>query len=103
MKPTRRRFLRAAGVSLALPWLDAFRPARAAGTAAAGPVRRLVLHHPPPGGPPAVLLPHGRGHGLPAEPVPRRPQGTPDRLHRRVRPEPPGRRPEPRLEPELPD
>src|SRR5262245_51697429 len=37
----RRRFLRAAGVSLALPWLDALAPARA--HAADGPPRRMVL------------------------------------------------------------
>src|SRR5438128_762501 len=35
----RRRFLRAAGVSLALPWLDALAPAQ---NAAAGPPRRMV-------------------------------------------------------------
>ena len=33
MKPPRRRFLRAAGVTLALPWLDALAPARASGAA----------------------------------------------------------------------
>ncbi len=37
----RRHFLRAAGVSLALPWLDAFTPTRAIG-AAAQPPRRMV-------------------------------------------------------------
>lgn len=36
----RRRFLRASGVALALPWLDALSPARANGAAA--PPRRLV-------------------------------------------------------------
>lgn len=41
MPLNRRRFLRAAGVSLALPWLDAFSRARAA-DAAAGPRRRMV-------------------------------------------------------------
>jgi hypothetical protein len=39
MNLTRRHFLRAAGVSLALPWLDAFAPARAADVK---PPRRLV-------------------------------------------------------------
>jgi hypothetical protein len=38
----RRRFLRAAGVSLALPWLDALAPARAVGADAAAPPRRMV-------------------------------------------------------------
>jgi Protein of unknown function (DUF1552) len=39
MKLNRRRFLRAAGVSLALPWLDALAPAQ---NAIAGPPRRMV-------------------------------------------------------------
>ncbi|HKB06173.1 MAG TPA: DUF1552 domain-containing protein [Gemmataceae bacterium] len=39
MQIPRRTFLRAAGVSLALPWLDAFAPARAAGSS---PPRRMV-------------------------------------------------------------
>src|SRR5262245_49034796 len=38
----RRRFLRAAGVSLALPWLEALAPARALGAAPAAPPRRMV-------------------------------------------------------------
>lgn len=41
MQFNRRRFLRTAGVSLALPWLDAFSLARAA-TGAAQPRRRMV-------------------------------------------------------------
>jgi hypothetical protein len=41
MRLNRRRFLRAAGVSLALPWLEALAP-RGARAAAAGPPRRLV-------------------------------------------------------------
>src|SRR6516225_8879553 len=40
MKLSRRHFLRAAGVSLALPWLDAL--ADSGRRAAAGPPRRLV-------------------------------------------------------------
>jgi hypothetical protein len=40
-KHTRRHFLRATGVSLALPWLEALAP-RGARAAAAGPPRRLV-------------------------------------------------------------
>jgi hypothetical protein len=39
MNVTRRRFLRAAGVSLALPWLESLAPAQ---TRAAGPPRRMV-------------------------------------------------------------
>lgn len=38
---SRRTFLRGAGITLALPWLDAMRPAFA-GEAAAGPPRRMV-------------------------------------------------------------
>jgi hypothetical protein len=41
MNLSRRNFLRSAGVSLALPWLDAFAPSRAL-AAAAGARRRLV-------------------------------------------------------------
>jgi len=41
MKLNRRKFLRAAGVSLALPWLESLAPMRAFG-AAAGPPRRMV-------------------------------------------------------------
>jgi hypothetical protein len=41
MTLNRRHFLRAAGVSLALPWLEALAPSRAQG-AAGGPPRRLV-------------------------------------------------------------
>lgn len=41
MMADRRTFLRAAGVSLALPWLESLAPARAL-AAARGPVRRMV-------------------------------------------------------------
>ena len=40
--PDRRRFLRAAGVTLALPWLEALAPRRAWGTEAAPTPRRMV-------------------------------------------------------------
>ncbi len=42
MELDRRTFLRAAGVSLALPWLDALVPARTLGAGAARPPRRMV-------------------------------------------------------------
>jgi hypothetical protein len=42
MTISRRNFLRAAGVSLALPWLDAMAPSRAFGAPAAKPPRRMV-------------------------------------------------------------
>jgi hypothetical protein len=41
MNPTRRTFLRAAGVSLALPWLEALAPKRA-DASESGPRRRMV-------------------------------------------------------------
>jgi hypothetical protein len=43
MTSSRRQFLQAAGVSLALPWLDAFAKARAAGTDAGPPMRAVFL------------------------------------------------------------
>ena len=42
MITSRRHFLRAAGVSLALPWLDAFVPTTARGADVAAPPRRLI-------------------------------------------------------------
>jgi hypothetical protein len=42
MTTSRRHFLRAAGVSLALPWLDAFAPTTARGAIVAAPPRRLI-------------------------------------------------------------
>ena len=41
MTPTRRGFLRAAGISLALPWLEALAPKHAE-AAESGPRRRMV-------------------------------------------------------------
>jgi hypothetical protein len=58
MRPGRRHFLRAAGVSLALPWLDALAPARAA---AAGPRRRLVCINTPLGLHPPFFFPQKAG------------------------------------------
>jgi hypothetical protein len=58
MRPGRRHFLRAAGVSLALPWLDALAPARAA---AAGPRRRLVCTNTPLGLHPPFFFPQKAG------------------------------------------
>jgi hypothetical protein len=57
MKLTRRHFLRAAGVSLALPWLDAFAPAQAQ---AAVP-RRMVCICTPLGLHPANFFPQQTG------------------------------------------
>src|SRR5262245_6873542 len=65
MRPCRRNFLRAAGVALALPWLDAFVPARAP-AADAGRRRRMVCICTPLG----LYQPHffpeqaGRGYQL---------------------------------------
>ena len=61
MKLSRRRFLRAAGVSLALPCLDAFRPTRASGAASAGPIRRMVCINTPLGLHPAFFFPTNAG------------------------------------------
>lgn len=58
MKLNRRRFLRAAGVSLALPWLDVFGPARAA---EARPRRRMVCINTPLGLHPPFFFPQKTG------------------------------------------
>lgn len=58
MKFTRRNFLRAAGVSLALPWLDALAPAQ---VRAAGPPRRMVCICTPLGLHPAFFFPEAAG------------------------------------------
>jgi hypothetical protein len=62
MKLTRRTFLRAAGVSLALPWLDALAP----GQPAAAPPRRMVCICTPLGLHPAYFFPQeaGRDYAL---------------------------------------
>src|SRR5689334_13940519 len=60
MKLHRRRFLRAAGVSLALPWLDAFAPRRAL-AGAAEPIRRMVCLCAPLGLHPADFFPEKTG------------------------------------------
>jgi hypothetical protein len=58
MKLPRRRFLQAAGVSLALPWLEAFAPARAA---ASSPRRRMVCICTPLGLHPPSFFPEKAG------------------------------------------
>jgi hypothetical protein len=60
MKLNRRNFLRTAGVSLALPWLDAMAPLRALG-AAAPPPRRMVCICTPLGLHPPYLFPDKAG------------------------------------------
>jgi hypothetical protein len=60
MKLCRRRFLRAAGVSLALPWLDVLAPARASG-AAARPRYRMVCICTPLGLHPPCFFPQKAG------------------------------------------
>jgi len=60
MMLSRRTFLRAAGVSVALPWLDAFRPGHASGATAAVP-RRMVCICTPLGLHPANLFPATAG------------------------------------------
>jgi Protein of unknown function (DUF1552) len=58
MNLTRRTFLRAAGVSLALPWLDALAPAQ---VRAAGPPRRMVCICTPLSLHPANFFPQAAG------------------------------------------
>ena len=59
--PNRRTFLRAAGVSLALPMLSAFQPRVARGAAAAAPPRRMVCICTPLGLHPANFFPQTAG------------------------------------------
>jgi hypothetical protein len=61
MKPNRRHFLRAAGVSLSLPLLAAFQPRVARGEVAAGPPRRMVCICTPLGLHPANFFPATAG------------------------------------------
>lgn len=63
MKPDRRTFLRAAGVSLALPWLEALAPA-----AAAAPPRRMVCICTPLGLHPPYFFPAKAGTDYPLTP-----------------------------------
>lgn len=68
MQPSRRRFLRAAGVSLALPWLEAFVPATARGAPAASPPRRLICICAPLGFYPGNFFPQATGAGYELSP-----------------------------------
>jgi len=67
MNLPRRTFLRAAGVSLALPWLDALSPGRAFGAAPAAP-RRMVCVCTPLGLHPANFFPEKPGKEYAATP-----------------------------------
>lgn len=67
MNLPRRTFLRAAGVSLALPWLDALAPGRAFGAAAVAP-RRMVCVCTPLGLHPANFFPEKPGKEYAATP-----------------------------------
>lgn len=67
MTLNRRHFLRAAGVSLALPWLDALAPARAS-AAAAGPPRRMVCICTPLSLHPPCFFPEKAGKDYPLSP-----------------------------------
>jgi hypothetical protein len=60
MSPTRRTFLRAAGVSLALPWLEALAPTRA-DAAESAPKRRMVCLSAPLGFHPPHFFPEKAG------------------------------------------
>jgi hypothetical protein len=61
MNTNRRTFLRAAGVSMALPLLDAFAPKRARGEGAASPPRRMVCICTPLGLHPEFFFPQTAG------------------------------------------
>ena len=61
MKPSRRHFLKASGVSLALPWLNAFFPRSALAADAAKPVRRMVCICTPLGLHPSFFFPEKTG------------------------------------------
>jgi hypothetical protein len=65
MTMNRRRFLKAAGVSIALPWLDAFRPAWASGAAVP---RRMFCVNAPLGLHPANFFPAKAGKEYEATP-----------------------------------
>jgi hypothetical protein len=67
MATSRRRFLRAAGVSLALPWLDAFVPSRARG-AVADPPRRMICICAPLGFYPGSFIPTATGRSYELSP-----------------------------------
>ena len=101
MKLHRRTFLRAAGVSLALAAARRASPPARAGRAAAAAADGLHLHAARAA--PAALLPGEGRQGLRALAVPGSPQGLPRRLHGHLRAVAPGRRPEPRLQLQLPD
>src|SRR5688500_15142615 len=58
----RRQLLRAAGVSLALPWLDAFLPATARGAAVGDPPRRMICICAPLGFYPGSFIPRETGN-----------------------------------------
>ncbi|MCE9529963.1 MAG: DUF1552 domain-containing protein [Planctomycetes bacterium] len=61
MKLSRRHFLRSTGVSLALPWLEAFAPKVAYGAPALKPRRRMVCICSPLGLQPAYFFPEKAG------------------------------------------
>ena len=64
----RRKFLCSAGVSLALPWFDAARPARAQGASTPAPPRRLVCICAPLGFYPGSFIPEEQGTGYKPSP-----------------------------------
>jgi hypothetical protein len=68
MKLNRRRFLRATGVSLALPWLEALAPRRAFGAAPPPPRRRMVCICTPLGLHPPYFFPEKAGRDYPLTP-----------------------------------
>jgi len=67
-KLSRRRFLRAAGVSLALPTLDVFTPRRVFGAPAPKPIRRMVCINTPLGVHPPFFFPTQSGRDFELSP-----------------------------------
>lgn len=61
MTLSRRTFLRAAGVSLALPWFETLAPRQAFGAEAAKPRRRMVCINTPLGVQPTFFFPEKAG------------------------------------------
>lgn len=65
---SRRAFLRASGVALALPWLDAMLPAVAGGAGTKKPIRRMVAIQTNMGILPQYFFPEGEGRNYKSSP-----------------------------------
>ena len=99
----RRTFLRPPAWRWRLPLLDAFGPSAAPRAAAGERAAPDGVHQHAAGPAPGVLLPGKGGPGLRAVALPGSREGLPRRLHGDLGAVAPGRRPEPRFQPQLPD